>query len=154
MGRFFNDRNSNRRDERPMMHSATCDKCGKRCEVPFKPSGSKPIYCSNCFEKDSGGSSNRRGRNDRRDFKENFSAVCDKCGKNCEVPFKPSSDKPIYCSKCFEGVDPKRRENNSGCSCDMPPIKEELDLIKTKLDEIMELVQPKKKVKKAVSKKK
>src|SRR3989338_245179 len=34
------------------MHSATCDKCGARCEVPFKPSGSKPVYCSDCFRKD------------------------------------------------------------------------------------------------------
>ncbi|MBI3027322.1 hypothetical protein HYY70_04350 [Candidatus Woesearchaeota archaeon] len=33
------------------MHSATCDKCGARCEVPFKPSGSKPVYCSDCFRK-------------------------------------------------------------------------------------------------------
>lgn len=33
------------------MHSATCDKCGARCEVPFKPSGSKPVYCNDCFRK-------------------------------------------------------------------------------------------------------
>jgi CxxC-x17-CxxC domain-containing protein len=32
------------------MHKAVCDECGKDCEVPFKPSGGKPIYCSNCFE--------------------------------------------------------------------------------------------------------
>lgn len=28
-------------------------------------------------------------------------AVCDDCGRNCKVPFKPNSDKPIYCSECF-----------------------------------------------------
>ena len=33
------------------MHSTTCDKCGARCEVPFKPSGSKPVYCNDCFRK-------------------------------------------------------------------------------------------------------
>ena len=33
------------------MHSATCDKCGARCEVPFKPTGNKPVYCSDCFRK-------------------------------------------------------------------------------------------------------
>ncbi len=33
------------------MHSATCGRCGARCEVPFKPSGSKPVYCSDCFMK-------------------------------------------------------------------------------------------------------
>lgn len=45
------DRNSSRRPERDrsMMHSAVCFECGKDCEVPFKPSGSKPVFCSFCF---------------------------------------------------------------------------------------------------------
>lgn len=30
-----------------------------------------------------------------------FPARCSTCGKNCEVPFRPSSDKPVYCSACF-----------------------------------------------------
>lgn len=34
------------------MHPATCEQCGKRCEVPFRPNGKKPVYCSNCFVKD------------------------------------------------------------------------------------------------------
>ena len=33
------------------MHQAICDNCGKECEVPFKPTSGKPIFCSNCFEK-------------------------------------------------------------------------------------------------------
>jgi len=44
------------------MHKAVCDECGQNCEVPFRPSGDKPIYCSNCFENKGGGSSNRSGR--------------------------------------------------------------------------------------------
>lgn len=32
------------------MHSATCAACGKTCEVPFQPSGDKPVYCSDCFQ--------------------------------------------------------------------------------------------------------
>lgn len=31
------------------MHKATCAECGKVCEVPFKPTGEKPVFCSNCF---------------------------------------------------------------------------------------------------------
>jgi CxxC-x17-CxxC domain-containing protein len=31
------------------MFSATCSSCGKEALVPFKPSGSKPVYCSDCF---------------------------------------------------------------------------------------------------------
>jgi CxxC-x17-CxxC domain-containing protein len=30
-----------------------------------------------------------------------FSATCSDCGKSCEVPFRPSSEKPVYCSNCF-----------------------------------------------------
>lgn len=30
-------------------------------------------------------------------------AVCDECHKSCEVPFRPSSDKPVYCNDCFGG---------------------------------------------------
>lgn len=28
-------------------------------------------------------------------------AVCAECGKNCEVPFKPTGDRPVYCRDCF-----------------------------------------------------
>ena len=30
-----------------------------------------------------------------------FPATCSTCHKPCEVPFRPSSDKPVYCSACF-----------------------------------------------------
>ena len=33
------------------MHEATCAKCGRTCEVPFRPTGAKPVYCSDCFRK-------------------------------------------------------------------------------------------------------
>lgn len=38
-------------NDRPM-YPATCVKCGERCEVPFKPNGSKPVYCSKCYVRD------------------------------------------------------------------------------------------------------
>ena len=31
------------------MFSATCSSCGKEAQVPFRPNGSKPVYCSECF---------------------------------------------------------------------------------------------------------
>ena len=31
------------------MFSATCDGCGREARVPFRPTGSKPVYCSDCF---------------------------------------------------------------------------------------------------------
>ena len=42
-----------RGDRRPVeMHEATCAKCGKQCEVPFRPTGDRPVLCSNCFRSD------------------------------------------------------------------------------------------------------
>ena len=38
------------------MFSATCSSCGKEAQVPFQPSGDKPVYCSRCFEQRGGGS--------------------------------------------------------------------------------------------------
>jgi CxxC-x17-CxxC domain-containing protein len=40
------------------MHEAICAKCGKSCQVPFRPTGDKPVYCSDCFrqQNDSGSS--------------------------------------------------------------------------------------------------
>jgi CxxC-x17-CxxC domain-containing protein len=32
------------------MHAATCSACGKQTEVPFAPSGDKPVYCRECFQ--------------------------------------------------------------------------------------------------------
>ena len=34
--------------------------------------------------------------------REMFPAVCDECGKSTQVPFQPTSGKPVYCSDCFE----------------------------------------------------
>jgi len=55
------------------MHKATCDECHKSCEVPFRPSGDKPVYCSDCFsgKRDDGDRAPRREFSDRgskRDF--------------------------------------------------------------------------------------
>lgn len=55
-------RDSGRRE----MFNATCSNCGKECQVPFRPTNGKPVYCSECFEKMNGGGSDSR-RFDNRD---------------------------------------------------------------------------------------
>ncbi len=54
------------------MFTATCAKCGKSCEVPFRPNGEKPVFCRDCFvrKEDDGGRDFRGGDRDRgsRDF--------------------------------------------------------------------------------------
>jgi CxxC-x17-CxxC domain-containing protein len=63
-GGFGGGRDGERREM--TMHKATCSTCGKPCEVPFRPDGSKPVLCSECFGKNR--SDDRNGverRNDR-----------------------------------------------------------------------------------------
>jgi CxxC-x17-CxxC domain-containing protein len=31
------------------MHDATCARCGHETQVPFRPTGARPVYCSDCF---------------------------------------------------------------------------------------------------------
>ncbi|MFH1455750.1 MAG: CxxC-x17-CxxC domain-containing protein [archaeon] len=47
------DRRGNFRDDQGPreMHKAVCADCGNECDVPFKPSGDRPVYCKDCFRK-------------------------------------------------------------------------------------------------------
>ena len=47
------------------MHDAVCDQCGKQCQVPFKPTGDKPVFCSDCFRKNEGSNGNSGSMNQR-----------------------------------------------------------------------------------------
>ena len=31
------------------MHKAICSECKQECEVPFKPTEGKPVYCKECY---------------------------------------------------------------------------------------------------------
>ena len=33
--------------------------------------------------------------------REMHKAICTECKKECEVPFKPKDDRPIYCKECY-----------------------------------------------------
>jgi CxxC-x17-CxxC domain-containing protein len=33
------------------MYAVICFECGKDTEIPFKPSGNRPVYCKECFAK-------------------------------------------------------------------------------------------------------
>lgn len=47
-----------------------------------------------------------RGRRSFGGPREMHKAICADCKKECEVPFKPSQDRPVYCQDCF----PKHRK--------------------------------------------
>jgi len=53
-----------------------------------------------------GSRSSSRSRNSGRSsfgggHREMFNVICDECGAECQVPFRPSGDKPVLCSSCF-----------------------------------------------------
>ncbi len=50
------------------MHKADCAKCGSMTEVPFRPNGRKPVYCSNCFVKDDAAPQRSFSSGPRREF--------------------------------------------------------------------------------------
>jgi len=101
------------------------------------------------------------GRRDfgRRDFagrgrdREMFKTICSNCGKECEVPFKPTGSKPVYCSDCFEkmggGSDSRRFEDRGSRRPDyqnrdrvQPQNNLQLDVINAKLDKILGILNP------------
>lgn len=167
-GSSFGRGNDRRRDSggrggdfRPEMHSATCAECGASCEVPFKPSGGKPVYCSSCFSNKEGSAPRRsddRGgsrpmfgsdRSERRMFK----VVCDECGKDCEVPFKPSDDKPVYCDECFgKSSSPSRgdskrfesrREEPRRSAASDNSINKQFEALNNRIDKLISILAPK-----------
>jgi CxxC-x17-CxxC domain-containing protein len=141
--RSFGDRDS----ARPVMHKAICGECGNSCEVPFKPVGDRPVYCKNCFNNNGGDvsrQSDERGHG-KRDFGRDserpgmHKAICDECGNACEVPFRPTGDKPIYCRNCFKKDGNTGAGGNSG-NKNNDQFKEQIEALNDKLDRILKIL--------------
>jgi CxxC-x17-CxxC domain-containing protein len=79
------------------------------------------------------GSRDRGFRSDRSP--EFFDVTCDKCGKECKVPFKPTGDRPVLCSECFRN---KGDSSSSRNSSDSGISQEQFKIINEKLDMIIE----------------
>lgn len=85
---------------------------------------------------------------DSRDNREMTDAVCSNCGKNCKLPFRPTGDRPVYCSDCFE----KMGDRGERRSFDRPRFTErrghdnqskvQFEAMNAKLDKILSLLQP------------
>jgi CxxC-x17-CxxC domain-containing protein len=132
---------------KPNMHRAICSECGSSCEVPFKPSNDKPIYCSECFSKKNNEGGGRRDggrrddrRNDRRgggrDFrKDDRQRICSVCGETCSLPFNPTPGKKVYCDLCFSKKNEKENTSNSITA-------EQFNIINSKLNAILKSLNP------------
>jgi CxxC-x17-CxxC domain-containing protein len=49
----------------------------------------------------SGGGYGGGGGYSSRGPREMFTATCSSCGREAQVPFRPTSGKPVYCNDCF-----------------------------------------------------
>ena len=83
-------------NEEREMFDVKCAECGVDTQVPFNPTGDRPVYCSDCFKKQRS-SSGGHGGGDRQ----MFDATCADCGGEAKVPFNPTGDRPVYCRDCF-----------------------------------------------------
>lgn len=72
------NRFSRDRPERREMFNVICTKCGKEAQVPFKPTGSKPVLCSDCFSKDGNGRGNASGNSSSSEDLKQINAKLDK----------------------------------------------------------------------------
>lgn len=85
-----------------------------------------------------------RNYNDRDGNKEMFDAVCDDCGRNCRVPFQPTSGKPIYCSDCFRDKrdsDERPSRGNFNTPQSSANSSKDLSALNSKLDKIISLLE-------------
>lgn len=121
-GKFGGGRNGDDRPPQRMdLFPAVCSKCGKNCKVPFRPSGDKPVYCRDCFDRQEqvpGRNSNGMDRpvGPRRDFRADTRPPRDN-----EYQYKPV---PVRAQR-EDGVDGLRRQ---------------LVVLESKVDRILELV--------------
>jgi CxxC-x17-CxxC domain-containing protein len=87
----------------------TCRDCGN--EFTFSAS-EQEFYAEKGFTNDPGRCPSCRAarKNERRNSgglrqrRQMYPVVCASCGKDTEVPFQPSGDRPVYCSDCFRQV--------------------------------------------------
>jgi CxxC-x17-CxxC domain-containing protein len=41
---------------------------------------------------------------EENDSREMHKTTCSDCGKECEVPFKPTEGKPVHCKECYAEI--------------------------------------------------
>jgi len=87
-----------------------------------------------------------------------FKTTCSNCGKECEVPFKPTGGKPVYCRDCFRTMRDSDSRNtydrssrkpnfdNASRGSAYPQFKEQFEALNAKLDKILKLLNPEKPV--------
>ena len=70
------------------------------CRAQRRASGNGGGYASSSMS----GGGGYGGGGYSRGPREMFDAVCARCGKDTQVPFRPTGARPVYCSDCFRLV--------------------------------------------------
>lgn len=73
----------------------------KTVATPNSTEAPKPFSAPKPFQQQSNAHAQAQRQNDH--FRERImhKAICADCRKPCEVPFRPSQDRPVYCQECF-----------------------------------------------------
>ena len=76
------------------------------CRAQRRASGNGGGYASSSMSGGGYGASSGGGYGGgySRGPREMFDAVCARCGKDTQVPFRPTGARPVYCSDCFRLV--------------------------------------------------
>jgi len=79
----------------------TCKDCGN--EFTFTAS-EQEFYASKGFQNEPARCPTCRAtfKQQRRQDREMFDAVCAECGAQTQVPFRPTEGRPVYCKDCFK----------------------------------------------------
>jgi CxxC-x17-CxxC domain-containing protein len=128
------------RDRGPVtMHDATCASCGKPCQVPFRPTNDRPVYCRDCFAKNggpeskpsfggsNGGSNVNNSNSSSGGYKKDFGS------------------KPRFESSFSGG------RNDSKNNDEIKDVKKQLDAMNIKLDSLIRTIDSMKKPETAIS---
>ena len=77
-----------------------CKECG--AEFVFT-AGEQEFYASKGYENEPTRCKPCRDarKNAQKGAREMFATVCSNCGCECQVPFKPTEGKPVFCSNCY-----------------------------------------------------
>jgi CxxC-x17-CxxC domain-containing protein len=79
-----------------------CSSCRAQRRASGNGGGGYASSSSGGYSASSGGGYGGGGYS--RGPREMFDAVCARCGKDTQVPFRPTGARPVYCSDCFRLV--------------------------------------------------
>jgi CxxC-x17-CxxC domain-containing protein len=109
------------------MFPATCASCGKPCEVPFRPTGERPVYCRDCFGKTrtAGDAPRRAFENDRGN------------DRGSDRGYKPSSRPSFDSAPRERNFAPKPQSDDRR----IDELKRQIDAVHNKLDVVVKMIE-------------